>query len=471
MKIRNTLPPDIMAFLPTNELEYRNLPKRGAAYDYKSLRIYEHVKGNQSYKTKLDRFVALLTKKQVQKAKLLGMKLPRDLSQLKAATRILIHSFAHIASIPRRYEYIGISLQKKNYFGDNAEFKTIPYLGITTCLNLMTHPDFGSEEAPIKKITGNTQNELRTRLQPSSEFLDDLTKAGLVFPGHPYGFEKSRTKKDHPLLSVKTKIIEPSSSDKIKFKIEELKRDLNTDEEFLPVLNEKLKRLQIAFNLPNYQAYLDSWDFSLQKSKLRHMSGNQLYRRFSEIDGSGGRLYGHWIQQCPKVLRKHITFFGRETIELDFGSMQLRLLYALANAETPIGDLYEVAGKPRDWMKHVFTTSVGAASQKQALSALRGEMRKAAPQLLNKAEPYFNEFWQMHPAPFELLFKERTWSVLQYWDSVIALRTLSLLLQENITCIPIHDSFIVQRRFEDHLKNAMTAAFNSVFPGVQPIIN
>jgi hypothetical protein len=55
-------------------------------------------------------------------------------------------------------------------------------------------------------------------------------------------------------------------------------------------------------------------------------------------------------------------------------------------------------------------------------------------------------------------------------DSTIALRVLERLVRQNITCIPIHDSFIVQTRYKNDLKIAMREAFQSVFPKIIPEI-
>ena len=43
-------------------------------------------------------------------------------------------------------------------------------------------------------------------------------------------------------------------------------------------------------------------------------------------------------------------------------------------------------------------------------------------------------------------------------------------MRQNITCIPIHDSFIVQSRYKNDLKIAMRDAFQSVFPKIIPEI-
>ena len=150
--------------------------------------------------------------------------------------------------------------------------------------------------------------------------------------------------------------------------------------------------------------------------------------------------------------------------------MQLHLLYGLADLAPPSGDLYAFDGVDRHWMKSVLTKSVGARSKKEALAALRKDMKETAPALMEEASNMFDRFWSYHAGVHDLLFEEDSWKALQYIDSTIALRVLRQLLEQGIICIPIHDSFIVQRRYQDHLEKAMVSAFQSLFPRLTPIL-
>ena len=97
-------------------------------------------------------------------------------------------------------------------------------------------------------------------------------------------------------------------------------------------------------------------------------------------------------------------------------------------------------------------------------------MQENDAQMLAKAQILFDQFWERHAAVKPLLFKDQIWKQLQYLDSTIALRVLERLVRQNITCIPIHDSFIVQTRHKNDLKIAMCEAFQSVFPKIVPEI-
>ncbi len=127
-------------------------------------------------------------------------------------------------------------------------------------------------------------------------------------------------------------------------------------------------------------------------------------------------------------------------------------------------------GVDRHWMKSVLTKSVGARSKKEALAALRKDMKETAPTLMEEASNMFDRFWSHHASVHDLLFKRDSWKALQYLDSTIALRVLRKLLDHGIICIPIHDSFIVQVQFGDQIEHAMKASFKSVFPNLNPIL-
>ena len=72
------------------------------------------------------------------------------------------------------------------------------------------------------------------------------------------------------------------------------------------------------FKIPNYQVYKDAWNYYENKSKLTNINGKSLFRRFTDNDCDGGRLYGHWVQNCPSLLRKYLTMNNLPVIEKDF---------------------------------------------------------------------------------------------------------------------------------------------------------
>ena len=447
-----------------------SFPQLGGTYDYYSLLIYTEVKGHRTYKNRLDKFVSQLAKDLVASAKLVGIEIKTKRKDLDTALQYLLHSFAHVASTPSKYRYVSLSLNRNDYYGVKAQFNMLSHNHIQMAVELLERCACNGNESFVNKITGSRdpalKTGLRTRLESSKAFLNLLTVEGLVFPGHPYGLKKNaKLEPDKPLLQIKQE-----SSQGEEHTNRPLDRNLNHDEEVLIPLNKKLNSLRVDLSLPNYSVYTNNWNFTAGQSKLRHMSGTQLSRQFKSQDGNGGRLYGHWVQQCPSGLRPYITFNGKPTIELDYSSMQLFLLYGMMEIIPPDDDLYEFARINRIWMKAILTRSVGAKTRDEAIASLRAEMVATSPKLLPRAEEFFDLFWERHKVVYHLLFNGETWAKLQYLDSTIALRVLKLLLSNNIVCIPIHDSFIVQKQHEVELRTAMQTAFKSLFPKIEPMI-
>lgn len=74
-----------------------------------------------------------------------------------------------------------------------------------------------------------------------------------------------------------------------------------------------------------------------ETNKALDFSNRTVRRIFSESSfHSGGRFYGGWWQGVPSEYRKHIEIDGTVTVELDYSTLQPRILYAWANHPIPV---------------------------------------------------------------------------------------------------------------------------------------
>jgi hypothetical protein len=73
-------------------------------------------------------------------------------------------------------------------------------------------------------------------------------------------------------------------------------------------------------------------------------------------------------------------------------------------------------------------------------------------------------------APISDAFFSGAWATLQFRDSQIAERVMIKMLDENVTALPIHDSFIVRRGAEPMLDRAMKEAFREVV-GIDALVD
>lgn len=207
----------------------------------------------------------------------------------------------------------------------------------------------------------------------------------------------------------------------------------------------------------------------------------------------GGRFYGGWWQGVPSEYRKFIEIDGAVTRELDFSSMQPRLMYAEVGQEAP-EDAYFLPNWPhdketRDIIKKAFNQLINSdkssrnENQWQQRFApdtdpmpLPKEWRTWSDHAKNEARRNaFQEFYgrsysdllrdlmEIHK-PIGDFFFSGAWGRMQRRDSDIAEKVMLRMLNAEvpITVLPIHDSFIVRRGGERMLIRIMEEVFEEV---------
>lgn len=227
----------------------------------------------------------------------------------------------------------------------------------------------------------------------------------------------------------------------------------------------------------------------LRRQRLIELSNKRLKRIFNNNSfEQGGRFYGGWWIEIPKHYRPFITIDGSESVELDYSSMHLRILYAIENQPLPEGDLYTVNGFERNLVKSVFLRSINCTSRAQAVSSIINEIRenisKAETNLANsedemertlaqterdsiidystgQIEDLLSRFTELHTVIERHLYSGIGLH-LQFIDSKVANQTLLTLNDLGIVALPVHDSFIVKRSDEGQLRETMTSIFENV---------
>ena len=448
---------DIPEILRTSEEKV--FPKKGGAYDRLSFPLLAEIpKGkNKKYDRALYRATRELYEALLPTLEKMEVFSTSSTKNYLNVTEYLLHSFAHLASNPHRFEYLAVSFNSNDYHEDQT-YGHLSYVA----MNLVTKALQTSSITSITRLNGTFNKEamtgLRTRFSIALNFKNWLIERQLVFADHPYGI------KSKPSSVLATDLVSVSTKNKHGGKtLTAVQRELTERENALIVANSLLKKLKIDFVFPDYRSFEQCWDFGNGEYRLRSMTGNQLYRRFSGQDGSGGRLWGHWIQRCPSHMRQFLTFDRQAVYEGDFSSMQLNLMYSLKGITPPRGDLYDIDDEvPRHWMKSIFTKSIGAENKMSAIHAIRAEMHNFMPELARKVETTFEKFWKYHADVADLLFSGTTWQQLQYYESEIALEVLACLGQQGISCVPLHDGFIVKAKYKKTLETVMNASYRAI---------
>ena len=205
-------------------------------------------------------------------------------------------------------------------------------------------------------------------------------------------------------------------------------------------------------------------DDSYQANHL-DLSSKYLKRIFN--NGSleeGGRFYDGWWQSIPSEYRPLISLNGDFTVELDYSSIHIHLLYALLQCPCPMDDPY-VIGKlkrsHRDQTKQLMMMLINASSEKGALASAenRGIFDVELPKGIETPEDYVAEIYKNHE-PIQQFFSSGYGVKLQYTDSQIAEAVMLSMLPE--PCLPVHDSFIVRSTKAQKLRRIMNEEFRAV---------
>jgi len=174
----------------------------------------------------------------------------------------------------------------------------------------------------------------------------------------------------------------------------------------------------------------------------------------------GGRFYCHGsflYQFLSEDVRSTITINNEPTIELDFKAMHPSLMYALNGLQLQ-EDAYAV-GLDRSLVKEIFHIAVNS-KKRGAVKAVQNKIKIPTTQikqvldlLTHKHEPIKN-----------LIFSKNIGLKLQYIDSTISEQILLTYIKEThgLPILPIHDSFIVQKKYKSLLKTIMENCYTQI---------
>jgi hypothetical protein len=209
------------------------------------------------------------------------------------------------------------------------------------------------------------------------------------------------------------------------------------------------------------------YDFNYQGKYPRYLdfTMTQLRRIFSRDSMKlGGRFYGGWWQFIPKKYRVHITINFLSTIEVDYSGLHPYMMYHLEGLEPPEGDMYDIGiwktesekESKRPIIKEFFNAIVNdeygqykmSKEQKSKLGLSNKQLRDKLNQKHYQIAHRFNSGYGL---------------TLQYEDSKIAETVMLALLERDITCLPMHDSSIVQSTERNQLVDVMNKAYKDRF--------
>ena len=295
----------------------------------------------------------------------------------------------------------------------------------------------------------------------------------------------------NPIELKKKKELHANKEEPISYSINQDTQELTEE---INSINESLKKFEIYIQdraLINFckknSKFMEDRGGSISNEGLMQgyyiakYSQNSYKRVFSRGDfGKGGRLFHHWITDTPKELRKKIFINGKSVIELDFGSMNMHLMYSLiGNASFSKKDLYQVKGLKkldRDLVKQFCTVAINTSTTYAAkLATYKAiyekeikSLKDAPINFVKKLDKVVEEFKIIHHVLWDTYFKsqhkKKDYSVkLNFYESNIACAIIRKCLAKNIPCYSIHDSFLTQVRYKDKLSKIMEDTFLEYF--------
>ena len=327
----------------------------------------------------------------------------------------------------------------------------------------------------LKGARINESENRPTQLKATGELLEAFKKMGIRWTplDAPIegvilrGYDRA-TKESFPVKVPKTIAVR-----KMNANLRKINEHLGQQAICLHVSNDNLRNLIVRMTEPKYRS---QWHQTRPEKHGRLLNFNHrlLRRVFSrESLQTGGRFYGGWWQFIPSEFREYITINGQATTEIDFSELHPRLLYLKAGSAPPTGDLYDIGlhfeGKPYDANVEPYKTQRGIV--KEVFNALlndeSGRYRMQSSQIEAigiKQKELKRRLIKKHPPLKEVLGKG-VGLEFQYIDSQVAEKVMLGLLARGITCLPMHDSFIVQRQYGKELHEGMTQAFGQAFLG------
>jgi len=217
--------------------------------------------------------------------------------------------------------------------------------------------------------------------------------------------------------------------------------------EFLSSYNHKLRETDIGTDAIDLRYKYDPTDITMK-------------RIFNEE--AGGRFYGGFWQNMPKLDRLKLLLESGPVCELDYSALHPTIAYAekgLAVTDDP----YAIEGCKRSEVKKVFLVLFNCRNRQHAINTIRSEFH------VTNTESLIEKIEAKHSAIKANFYNPRYGMSLQNADAWIAEKVMKRLLEDNILCLPIHDSFIVAKQHEDQLYAAMEDCFFEIY-GIKPRI-
>jgi len=388
--------------------------------------------------------------------------------RLRHTCKLLLEGLYQVFATNSERARLSLSLSQDRYkLGDSQKINRITFRCAMNVIDALN--ELGWIELK-KGYTKQNGTNVLTTLRPQGELLKVFENVGIIWQElMPNTHDEIIILKNYdPATKEKHIIPSPDTS-----QVRKMRRNLKKINNFirdhaicLHRYNKNLFDLARRMGLDTYQTEWSSGS-PTKKPRMMNFCQTQLKRIFARSDMTkGGRFYGAWWQYIPSEERKYITIDGMGTIEIDYSEIHPRLLYLEQKLNPPTGDLYDlnirVSNIPYDVTVEPYLSQRKVI--KKYLNALINDetgnykLSKADQVTIGMNDSQLRvKLLKKHPQIMNSLGAGKGLSY-QYVDSQIAERVMLILMEKDIVCLPIHDSFICEIRFAKDLHEAMQQA-------------
>jgi len=298
--------------------------------------------------------------------------------------------------------------------------------------------------------------------------VDELLQLGLIEDERARPGDHRRTGRQSRMRAT-PKLIEAFAGITFEFDVRETlrMRDVNGDpvdyrdtaktaamRNDLECLNRAMAQTRIE--LPGEGVVIEGNLMRVDGAIIRMTSAPVFYRIFSRGKWTCNGRIQWWGQNLPSARRADLLIDGEPVIELDYASLHPRMLYAKRGATLDF-DPYDVQEFDRSLSKRALLVALNARHLGQAVAALCASTSRdgtAWPLDWKETRRLVDAVVARNPAIAEDIGSD-VGIGLMHEDSELAMRVVKACAKRNITCLPVHDSFIVQRRHEAVLQAIM----------------
>ena len=218
--------------------------------------------------------------------------------------------------------------------------------------------------------------------------------------------------------------------------------------------------------LHQYNKLVHTTDFKLGGQKvfmpLIVRRGFKLAKNDSLLNG---RFSGGFWQALDSDKRSTVTINGQKTVEHDYSSMYLSAAYHLCGLTSP-DNPYTLTGLSRDEMKTLTSScfNISKARRKSTLIKILSDKRKVESVDVEKdIANFIKHIDSAHKAIKDILFLPKVGAKLMWMESIITRNIINHFTKQNIVILPIHDSYVIDKKHEVELLEQMNKRYETLF--------